>query len=385
MKKVLKSLLTIVMVIGLMTGCNNSEEPNTETQDMEGDSENEVDQDKKEFKVAVIIAGSLGDGGFNDMAANGVERASEDFGIDYQIIEIPSSDKTKFEPTLIDTSEEEEYDLITVAGNAWKEVLQKVAPLYPEQKYYIYDASLDPEQGDFSNVYSNTFKQNEAAFLGGVVAANMTQATNLENLNEDNTVGLVLMMDMAVINDFAVGFIEGTQYVNPDTTVNTAYIGSVDAAKAKDIAKAQYQQGADIVFQVAASAGLGVMEAAVEENAYMIGVDQDQSETYKENFPEGAETILTSVIKRVDEIVYQTIKRLYEGDEIAWGETEALGLEEQAVGIAKSAQYQEMVDENTKEMVEEVEQKIINGEITVSTAFGMSPDDLQSLRDGVKP
>ena len=325
MKKAISFLLACIMVLGLMAGCSgNEDKPDTD-----------APQNGDTLNVALVIAGSLGDKGFNDSAKAGVDMAAKDFGITSQIIEIPSNDKTRYEPTLLDLADTKKYDLIIASGNAMREVLEKVSKEYPNQKFYLFDAAVDEKNGPFENVYCNTFLQNEASFLAGIVAAGMTTSGALEDLNEENLVGNVLLMDMAVINDFMVGFVEGCRYVSEDVKVNSAYVGAVDAAKAKDMAMSMYQQKADIVFHVAASAGLGVIEAGKEQKGYVIGVDSDQAMALMDTDPEAANRILTSVLKRSDMAIYRVIKMMME-DSVAWGTTEALGMEEGCVGLAKS-------------------------------------------------
>lgn len=382
MKKVLSLLLACALLIGLMAGCGNSTPATTEKQNDAPAANTETPAES--LNVALVIAGSLGDKGFNDSAKAGVDMAIAEYGITAQVVEIPSSDKTRYEPTLLDLADTGEYDLIIASGNAMREVLENVSKEYPEQKFYLFDASVNYENGTFENIYCNTFLQNEASFLAGVVAAGMTTSGALDDLNDDAIVGNVLLMDMAVINDFMVGFIEGCQYVNPDIKINSAYVAAVDAAKAKDMAMAMYQQKADIVFQVAASAGLGVIEAGKEQNGYVIGVDSDQAMALMESDPDVANRILTSVLKRSDMAIYRVITQLIEGT-VAWGSTEALGMEEECVGLAKNSVYEAMVTEEVRAMVEEAEQKIASGEIVVSTAYGMETDAITQMRDSVKP
>lgn len=376
MKKVMAFLMACALSVGLMTGCGGADS-STAGSGASGAQAGEP------LKVAMVIAGSLGDKGFNDSAKAGLDKAVEELGIEAQVIELPTSDKTKYEPTLLDLADTGEYDLICASGNAMREVLENVSIECPDQKFYLYDASVDYNNGEFKNVYCNTFLQNEASFLGGIVAAGMT-SSDLPDMNADKVVGNVLMMDMAVINDFMVGFIEGCRYADPDVKVNTAYIGAVDAAKAKDMAMSMYQSGSDIVFQVAASAGLGVIEAGKEQGRYVIGVDQDQAMVLMETDPDAANRILTSVLKRVDVAVYRMIEMLQKG-EVPWGSSEALGMEEECVGIAKTDVYQQLVTDEVKAMVDEAEQKIASGEITVGTAYGMETEEITELRNSIKP
>lgn len=383
MKKVIAILMVCALSLSLLVGCGSGSASPTAA--ALSSTAGNTDTEKKTLKVAVVVAGALGDKGFNDSAKAGMDKAVADFGIEAQVIELPTSDKTKFEPTLMDLAESGKYDLITTAGNAMREVLEKVSVEFPEQKFYLYDASVNYKSGEFPNVYCNTFLQNEASFLGGVVAANMT-SSSLPDMNADKTVGCVLMMDMAVINDFLVGFIEGVQYADPAVKVNSAYIGAVDAAKAKDMATAMYQQKSDIVYHVAASAGLGVIESAKEQNGYVVGVDQDQAMALLETDPEGADRILTSVLKRVDVAVYRVIEKMVnDPDSIPWGNSEALGMQDGCVGIAKTDVYKKLIPADVQAKVEDAEKKIASGEIKVSSAYGMEAEALTTLRNSVKP
>ena len=387
MKKLMALLLALTLILALLVGCGggsgDTDDANTPGGEEPGGEE---PSGEAPLSVAMVIAGSLGDKGFNDNSKAGLDKAVEDFGIEIQVIELATNDKTKYEPTLLDLADSGEYDLITASGNAMREVLESVAEACPDQKFYLYDASVDYNNGDFPNVYCNTFLQNEASFLAGIVAAGMTSQTNLEDLNSDKVVGNVLMMDMAVINDFMVGFIEGIQYADPEVKVNSAYIGAVDAAKAKDMALAMYQQNCDIVFQVAASAGLGVIEAAKESNGYVIGVDQDQAAALMDSDPDAANRILTSVLKRTDTAVYRIIEMMInDPDNVPWGTSEALGMQEDCVGLAKNDLYEEMVSQEVRDMVADAEAKIASGEIEVGTAYGMTAEEITALRDSVRP
>ena len=380
MKKAISLLLVCVLTLGLFAGCGSkqAEEP------AKTPSTTDATAAVKPLNIALVVAGSLGDKGFNDSAKAGLDMAKEAYGITYQVVELPAGDKTKYEPTLLDLADTKSYDLIIGSGNAMREILENVSKEYPNQKFYLFDASVNYENGKFENVYCNTFLQNEASFLAGIVAAGMTVSGALDDLNEDNMVGNVLMMDMAVINDFMVGFIEGCQYANENVKINSAYIGAVDAAKAKDMAMAMYQQKADIIFQVAASAGLGVIEAGKEQKGYVIGVDSDQAMALMQTDPDAANRILTSVLKRSDMAIYRVIGKLLDGT-VEWGTSEPLGMEENGVGLAKNEVYEKLVTEDVQNMVTEAEQKIASGEIVVSTAYGMTTEEITQMRDGVKP
>ncbi|HMN31702.1 MAG TPA: BMP family ABC transporter substrate-binding protein, partial [Caldilineaceae bacterium] len=147
-----------------------------------------------------------------------------------------------------------------------------------------------------------------------------------------------------------------------------AFGGWNDPAKGKELAKAQYSQGADIVFQIAGGTGQGVFEAAAEDGKYAIGVDSDQALIIEQADPDQAARILTSMLKNVDNSLFRAISLHLEG-KAPYGKTEALGIAEGGVGLARNKFYDESTPDEVKQLVDAAEQKILNGEIKVATAF----------------
>jgi basic membrane protein A len=233
------------------------------------------------------------------------------------------------------------------------------------------------------NVYSILFSQNEASFVAGAMAAAITKSS-MPLANKDAKIGFLGGMDIPVINDFLVGYIEGAKYVNPATKVAISYIGSFsDSAKGKEMALAQYNQGVDIGYNVAGQAGLGQLDAAKDVNRYAIGVDSDQAGIFTATDPDKAKLITTSVLKRVDVSLLRGVKMHMEGN-APYGKSEVLGFAQECVGLAKNDIYKGLVPADIQKLVDDVEAKIRSGEIKVSSAFGMSSDALNTLRNSVK-
>jgi basic membrane protein A len=333
------------------------------------------------LKVALLISGNLGDKSFFDSANNGIALLEEEYGagIVTKVIET-SYDKTKWEPALRDLSEQE-WDIIIAGSFDMQEIIAKVSMDYPDKKYIAFDTTMDYSGGEYKNVYSMTYKQNEGSFLVGVLAAKITQS-DLEKADKDQKyIGFVGGMDIPVINDFMVGYISGAKYIDEDVNVITSYVGDFsDSAKGMEKAIAQYNQGADIVFAAAGQAGLGVADAALKSDRYAIGVDSDQSLIFEKTDPQKSELIVTSVMKNIDASIVRAIKLEQEGN-LMWGTEEALGLEEDGVGVAKNKYYDALVPQDMKQLVDDISEKIKNGEIEVPTAFGMETSDLDALRN----
>ena len=228
------------------------------------------------------------------------------------------------------------------------------------------------------------YKQNEASFLAGAAAAVLT--TKGERANPEKIIGCVGGGDNPIINDFMIGYIEGAQYIEPDIKVAVSYAGTfVDSTKGKELGLAQMnQQGVDVCFQIASQTGIGVLDAAKDTGAYAIGVDGDQAAAFQDSDPEMASVITTSVMKRVDQSLLRAVQMAEEGT-LPWGTTEIIGLKEQGVGIVYDGNLTADLAEEDLAMIQELEQKIIDGEITVSSALGMDSAEFEQVRNAVKP
>lgn len=283
-----------------------------------------------------------------------------------------------------EAAEDPDIDILIVNSADVKEIVQKVAPEYPDKKFVIYDSDIDFTAGDLSNVYAVTFKQNEASFLAGALGSKLT-ASEADRANEDKVIGFIAGGENVIINDFLLGYIEGCEYADPETKMLISYIGNFsDTAKGKEMALAQVNQKADVIFQVAAGAGLGVLEAAKESNIYAIGVDDDQYALFKESDEEQANAIVTSVMKSVDNCVYSIIERYMNGT-LPYGETEALGIADGMVSIARNENYDLIVPDDIKAFIEETEAKISSGEIVVDTNIGADASVIDGAKERVKP
>jgi basic membrane protein A len=349
------------------------------------EASNGGEETKEVTKVALLVSGSLGDKSFHDSSQGGIDLIKEKYGdkVVTKTIEM-GSDKTKFIPTLEDVSEED-WDVIITGTFHMKEPIEEVAPNYPDKTYILFDTAVSYDEVEgLDNVYSILYKQNEAGFLAGVLAAQMTTATDVDNINPDKKIGFLGAMDIPVINDFLVGYIEGAKYIDEEIKVDISYIDSFsDAAKAKELAIIQYDtKGVDIGFNVAGRAGLGQIEAAYEKNTYAIGVDSDQALLFEDK-PEKANKIASSALKRVDKSLLRALDMYFEGN-IPTGKKESIGLEEGAIGLSKNKYYEEIVPKEIKDKVLEIEGKIGSGEIKVNSAFGLSSEEIGQLKESVK-
>ena len=155
----------------------------------------------------------------------------EELGIFGKVVE-GTYDPSKWEPDIAQLCEGD-WDIIIAGTWQLQEILEKLAPLNPDKRFFTYDTSVNYDIEGTDNVYSMTYKQNEASFLVGALAAMIT-TSNMPMANSDKVVGFLGGMDIDVINDFKVGFLEGVDYVDPGVKTLVAYAGAwQDPAKAR--------------------------------------------------------------------------------------------------------------------------------------------------------
>ena len=391
MKKIFALTIVLLLAISLFTACSSAaaEEPvaNTEAEtETEGDPEASVEindifgRANSDLGVVLIINTNLGDKSFCDLSNQGLEEAAAEFGFRTKVVEL-GGDATKQIPTLTEFAEDPEWDIIVCGTYNIKEAVQEVAQEYPDQKFILYDTKDDLE---LPNVYSVEHLQNEGSFIVGAAAAMLT-TSNAELANEENIIGFVAGGENTSINDFLVGYIQGAQTVDPETKVLISYVGDFkDTAKAKEMAIAQINQGADVIFQVAGGAGLGVLEGCAEKNVYAVGVDSDQYTVLMDSAPDTAAHIATSMQKKVNKTVYNAISAAINGT-LPWGGYETAGLAVGSVGAAKNENFEAIFTAEQIAELEELEAQVLSGDIVVQTAIGMDNETIDEIRNAARP
>jgi len=343
MKKLLVSIVAMTTALIMLTGCVNqtADQPVVAAEKSSEVVAPSSEPTSESTEIPVLGTGSIialaaDQGGINDKAINegtykGMVRAQEEFGFDLKVIESRSADD--YEPTL-DSFVNAGARLIIGVGSQMPTSITTVANRNPDTHFVSMDAIADAP-----NVKSFVFREQEGSFLAGLIAGLMTKT---------NKVGFIGGKDIEVINRFEVGFAAGVMCVNAlaaeglkgtaDTSgVTVKFVDSFsDSNKAYELAKSLYADGCDIVYHAAGGAGIGVFQAAKEINeagtkVWAIGVDRDQAVV----LPEFAEFILTSMVKRTDEVAYSVIQEELEGNFV--GGVYKVGLAENAVGLAESS------------------------------------------------
>lgn len=363
-KRFLVILLSLTMVLSVLTACGNNQEENP-------------DKNKDIIKVTVLTAGQRGDNSATDDYWNAVVRLNEDYPgkVEADLIEL-SGDTSKLDAAILEALDSGTEVLIAPSGYSMSDTANKYAADYPNATFYFIDLNASYEFASPENTSGMIFKQNEGTYLSGVLAASMSETGNI---------GFVGGVENPIINDFAVGYIEGAKAVNPNIKVQTSFVGDFqDSAKGKEIAGIQIGFGADFIQNVAHIAGLGALEGAYEAGVWGIGVDNDQSIGFRDTNPGMADAIITSMLKQWGNVVYDFVKVYVEDrGSINYGGIDSLGLKENAVGLAKNEVYKENVPQDIQDLIEKTEDDIISGKLKIPSAFDMSEEEWQNLKKSV--
>src|SRR5215510_12102448 len=314
-------------------------------------------EDKSKIKVGIVFdIGGKDDRSFNAAAWQGVQRAAKDLPIVLRDIE-PGTPNA-IEPAMRAFAERN-FDLIIGVGFAQAPIMESVAKDYPHIQFAIIDGV-----SELPNVASLIFKEHEGSYLVGIIAAKESRT---------GTIGFLGGMDIGLIHRFEKGYEEGARSVNPKIKVIQNYVGVTDAAwnnpgKGKELALAQIAKGADVIFPAAGNSGLGAFDAVEEMGKdpqgrathFVIGVDSNQN-MVKPGF------VLTSMLKRVDNAVYQIAQDVAEHR--FRGGLHVFGLQGDGVGYALDEYNKALLSHDAIEQAEAARRKIIAGEIKVTDAM----------------
>ncbi|CDX57103.1 ABC transporter substrate binding protein [Mesorhizobium plurifarium] len=306
-----------------------------------------------DFSAVYVMSDNLGDMGFNDNAATGFARAEKE-GVKTRLLQASPTDPQLWRQNLEAVSNSGDWSVVFTGPNM-HDNLADVAPQHPDQKYVFFDDELKQP-----NVLSVKYAQNEGSYLAGALAAiAATDKKDFPLTSGDPKIAVVAGMDLPVIQDFILGFKQGAKTVVPDIDVQVIFIGNFnDAQKAYDLTKTAIQNGANVVFNVAGPAGLGILKGAADSKKYAIGVDSDQSGLHPDN-------VIASMIKQIGNSIYDSIKQIQDG-KAEFGKLKIYGLANEGVGLVYN---DKLVPADIKAKVDAAKAKVVSGEIKVDTAF----------------
>ena len=316
--------------------------------------------DNSDVSFEIILPNPRGDRSFIDSAAAGAERALAELGVEGVIVETQG---TQEHDAAVRRAVQDEPDIIiTIAIDA--SIIEEIAEEFPDQKFGAQETFFFPEPPPLENLALYNILTHENSYLAGIAAGRLTRT---------KTVGAIGGMDTPGINLFIIGFEEGVKSVCEDCQLVRSYVGDFsDPVTAKEQALNLYEQGADILYQVAGRSGEGVLAAADETGNFAIGVDSNQDDLYPG-------TVIVSAMKRVDNAVFDFVLSVV-NDTYVPGTT-TVGLAEGFAGLSWdegvcSRTFDEHGPEDMVEKLPEIRQaiaeareQILNGEIVVTNAL----------------
>ena len=302
----------------------------------------------------VFDVGGRGDKSFNDGAYKGADSAKAVLGANIRFIEPGEGSDREAGLRLLAA---QGMDLVLGVGFIFTDDLTDLAVEYPSVKFAGVDYAVTvDDQGNVvqppANLAALKFREEEGSFLVGAIAV---------LAGGSKRVGFVGGMDIPLIHKFEAGYRAGVRHVCPDCTVIAQYAGVTPEAfrnpgKGKELALSQYQSGVNVIFHASGSTGLGVFEAARQTRKYAIGVDADQ-------YREAPGYIMTSMVKGVDAVTFDAIRRVREGT--FRGGIYSYGLKEGGVGYIYDDNNRNLIPADVIARVEQLKAEIIAGRIKV--------------------
>jgi basic membrane protein A len=334
MTKKLFLILSVFVIAAMLVACQPKETT-------------EADCGKDDVLCVGLVTdvGEVDDKSFNQSAWEGVQQAGTELGAIVNYVE--TKDAKDYQAN-IDLFGAKDYDIIVTVGFALGEATLEAAARYPEINFI----GVDQFQGEaVANVAGLVFSEDKAGFMGGALAAMLT---------ESNTIAAVLGTDLVPpVVAFKEGYEGGAKYVNPDITVISTYhpggldVAFTDPEWGATTAKQAIDQGADVIFGAGGKTGNGALiETAGHDGLYCIGVDSDQWGTVPEAHP----CLVSSAMKLITPGVFDLIKMSNEGNFPAgnfFGD----------VGLAEFHDFDSQISQEIKDTLAEIREGLLDGSI----------------------
>ncbi|HNU02666.1 MAG TPA: BMP family ABC transporter substrate-binding protein, partial [Anaerolineae bacterium] len=359
-------LMALVVISLLVAACGGKATPAPTTAPVATEAPAVVEQptaapvvEEAAFSVGQVTdVGGIDDKSFNQTAWAGVERAVKELGVEGVFLE--SQQQTDYEKNLNEFISQGK-DLIVTVGFLLADATKAAAEANPDAKFAIIDSGTSAP-----NVKGLLFDTSQPGFLAGYLAAGMT---------ETGVVCTFGGLNIPPVTDFMVGFTHGANYYNQEKDANVEVLGWDNAAQdgvfagnfestddGRRLAEVFFDEGCDIIMPVAGPVGLGSAAAAQERGLAVIGVDTDSFVSA----PEFADVWLTSVVKKMDVAVFDTIKAAMDGS-LTLGDDYLGTLENGGVGLADFHNWDDRVPQELRDELAAVSDEIIAGSINTRT------------------
>lgn len=340
-KKITSILMSVVLLTSCLTGCASS----SESADASAAGQAE------KLKVAFVIPGSISDGAFGTISYQGVEAVKGE--TEY----IEKADFIEGVTAATDASKAirdyvaDGYDVVWAQSGAHGASVMEIAPSFPETTFVT--LASPPADKTFDNVWFDIVECEGAYYIAGALAAHTSKT---------GTIGYVGGRENPLYVACSKAYEEGAKSVNPDVKVLTVFTGDFnDPIKAKEAAVSQIQSGADVLVHLQDLGMSGVFAAAEEattagNKVWVIGKGSDQ-------YDQAPEVVLTSVVMDYGAEMKNILKEVYSGKK---GGSMSMDMKNGSIYLAD---FRGNVPEDVEKQIDELTQKVINGEVTFTTQW----------------
>ena len=343
-------LLVVFSSLLVFVGCSNSQNPKEDKPVEVNEAGDVVEEDsnkQEEIKIAIVATGAgFGTQSFNDVALDGVKKASSVFNLEMIPIEVSEISDL---PDSLRTLVAQGVNFIVLPDAETVDAAIEVSEEYPDVKFALLDTAVD----GYESIASAQYREQEAAFLLGALGS---------MLSETKHIGFVGGVSGEIQDRFEYGYLAGAHFADSQVKVTTSYTGSFsDVGKGKEIATMMYGKGVDYIAPTTGAGNLGVFQAASEAGLKVFGAADGQFDKMPDN-------IVASQVKNIGNVIYniiqETIEREFPGDE-----SKEYGIVEGGVGLLYTPEEQlfETIPMEVLNRIVEIEEAIINGEISVPT------------------
>lgn len=345
-KNILSIVLAGMMAVMSVTGCAGGPKETGTEKDTAAAAAPAQTAEGKNLRVAIVASGTFGTQAFVDVALAGCQRAEQELGIKLDRIE--NCQAANAVDTLRNLAETD-IDMFIMTSGVYVDTIRQLSGEFPDKVFVSADMSMEL----IPNVISVGYREQEAAFLAGAIAAEMTKT---------NKIAFIGGQPGGSMDRFEVGYSCGAKYAKPDIEASVAYVGNFnDVNKAKELAAMLYDQGNDWLVPAAGASNLGIFQASQEqgEGKYTLGAADGQ-------FHLMPEKIVASQVKKIDNVCYMIIEDML-NDRAYVGQTLELGLKEDGVGILYNPDetIAGIIPDETRTRIDELTQEIIDGKIAV--------------------
>lgn len=365
MKKTMRAAVLVTATALALAACGAA--PEEEPEETASASEEPTQEETIDYKACIVSdAGGFDDKSFNQLSYEGAKKAVQELGAEWA--EVQSDSATDFQPNL-ESMVAEGCNTIIAVGFALSAATVESATANPDIQYVLVDDAADNDfngEKDAENVKPLLYDTAQAAFLAGYLAAGYSEAGKVGTFGGQPYPTVTIFMD---------GFKQGVEYYNSQNGTAVEVIGYQGGDQgsftggfaandtAKGVAASIIDQGVDVILPVGGPIYQSAMAAITDSgrDIALIGVDADFFETD----PSTQDIVLTSILKKMDVSVYDTVMAAGGGN--ADFEAYVGTLENEGVGIAPLHNFEDKVDAALWEEVQALQEAIISGEVTVTS------------------